>query len=203
MMLQAVAHDVKNKLSELALCLAEENPAAAALALDAAQTLTQGLMIDNQNLEPQIDAACSADLLDELSILYQPLFRGKNIKVDIVGTPVLWFYDCSLMRLALSNAVHNALKFCRSTVWLSVHEKDGFLVFEVRDDGAGFPEEFLHTDFSSVNSVASQSNHGTGLGLMLSSRIMHLHATARDGVTRTGRVELLNDGGAVVRLALP
>ncbi len=203
MMLQVVAHDVKNKLAELALLLAADNPGAAALVMDAAETLTQALMMDNRRLEPQVDAACPADLLDELATEYGQLFPNKRIGVDSGETPSLWFYDASLLRLTLSNAVHNALKFCRSTVGLRAREIDGFLVFEVRDDGDGFSDEILATDFTSENGVASRSDRGTGLGLLLSSRIVQAHATARDGIKRTGWIALHNDHGAVTRLALP
>jgi signal transduction histidine kinase len=88
-------------------------------------------------------------------------------------------------------------------VALCAREIDGFLVLEVRDDGDGIPDEILGADLASERSVASRSNRGTGLGLLLSSRIAQAHTASRAGITRTGWVALLNDQGAVTRLAVP
>ncbi len=202
-MLRAVAHDVKNKLAELALCLAETNPGAAALAIDAAGTLTHALMVESDELDPAIDAACPADLLEETALQYRQLFPGKHIDIESKETPALWFYDERLIRLTLSNAVHNALKFCRSTVRLKAAEIDGFLVFEIRDDGTGFPEPLLATGLESGNTEALRSERGTGLGLLLTRRIIQAHRVERGGAIRTGWMTLGNEQGAVIRMGLP
>jgi signal transduction histidine kinase len=188
MMLQAVAHDVKNKLAELAMRLMDSDIEAAALALDAADKLSQALLLDSpEQLTPQIDATSPIDLVEELAAVHRQLFADKLIRVGVDAAPTLWYYDVALMRLALSNAIHNALKHCRNEVALRAYQENGFLVFEVRDDGEGFPEDIRIT----------------GMGLRLSRKIARAHKLDKDGVERTGWMTLDNDGGAVVKLAAP
>jgi K+-sensing histidine kinase KdpD len=208
MMLQAVAHDVKNKLAELALRLMELDIEAAALALDAADQLSQALLLDSpEELVAHVDSASPADLIEELAAVNVQLFPTKTIAVDTAGAPTLWFYDVSLMRLALANVVHNALKHCRSTVTLGVRQAGGALVFEVRDDGAGFDDSTLHTNWNKLTDTGIHARHtlgyNTGLGLVLAHKIVHAHVLDKDGERRCGALVLSNHEGGVVQLAVP
>jgi K+-sensing histidine kinase KdpD len=195
-MLQAVVHDVKNKLAELALRIQSVDPQAAALAHAAADQLAQALLLDNPaQLTPQIDAASPIELLTELAAEYGPLFPDKSLSIAADEAPTLWYYDVHLMRLALGNVVHNALKHCAHRVLLTAHEKDKCLVFEVRDDGAGL-------SFEEVEQPRSHHPLSTGLGIKLARQIAEAHVL--DTVSlRHGSLSMHNDGGAVVRISLP
>jgi two-component system sensor histidine kinase RstB len=204
MMLQAVVHDVKNKLAELALRLADSNPEAAALALASADKLTQALLIDEPGrITPRIDAAYPADMLEEMAAEYGPLFPGKTLRVDLSRAPPLWYYDVRLVRLAFSNAVHNALKHCTDEVSLGVCQEADYLVFEARDDGKGFPASILERNWEDGSPGGTTARRGTGLGLLVTRRIVQAHVLERSGAKRSGWMALANEGGAVARLALP
>ena len=208
MMLQAVAHDVKNKLAELALRLMDRDIEAAALALDSADKLSQALLLDNpEQLVTHIDATAPADLAEELVAVHGQLFPSKRVTIDVQHAPTLWYYDVSLMRLAVSNILHNALKHCVSGVSLSIREEQASLVFEVRDDGPGFPDELLVSAWTDVTATDVQRQHNigynTGLGLLLAHKIAMAHTLDKDGVVRAGSVTLFNDNGAVARITLP
>jgi signal transduction histidine kinase len=207
MMLQAVAHDVKNKLAELAMRLMETDIEAAALALDAADQISQALLLDDPNqLTTQIDSAAPADLVEELAAVYAQLFPEKIVEISVTRAPLIWYYDVALMRLALSNAVHNAFKHCDRIVNLSVYENEGMLIFEVRNDGAEFPAKLLQRNW---NDAGKHSNgkpnigYGTGMGLLLIHKITQAHVLEKDGRRRCGLLALSNEGGAVARLILP
>jgi K+-sensing histidine kinase KdpD len=209
-MLQAVAHDVKNKLAELALRLFNTDAEAAALALDSADKLSQALLLDSPDqLVAHIDSAAPSDLVDELAAVNRQLFPSKRIAVDISAAPVLWYYDVTLMRLALSNAVHNALKNCNEGIVMRAYADTNSLVFEIRDDGTGFDEALLRTDWNAHEhphvspSQTGQHIYRTGLGLLLAHKILVAHALEKDGGRRTGAMNLSNDNGAVVRLSVP
>lgn len=188
----AVIHDVKNRLAELAMRLTERDPQGAALALAASAKLAQLLVSEGGPLVARIDAAAPADLLDELAAEYRDLYPDKVIQADTAACPMLWFYDVGLLRLALANAVHNALRHCRSRVQLRGYEQDGELILAVADDGEGFPASVL------AGETGSQVG-STGLGLAISRRIAGAHRLK----AQSGRVELLNDNGACFRLILP
>jgi K+-sensing histidine kinase KdpD len=208
MMLQAVAHDVKNKLAELALRLFDTDIEAAALALDSADKLSQALLLDSpEQLVTHIDAAAPADLVEEVAAVNTQLFRGKTITIDTTATPVLWYYDVSLMRLAIANVVHNALKHCSQGIVLRAYQDNDCLVFEIRDDGEGFNNSTLNKDWSALTNTSASAQHSgiynTGLGLLLAHRIVAAHTLEKDGTKRSGVLTLSNEAGAVVRISVP
>lgn len=197
----AVIHDVKNQLTELALRLERKGDALPemGIALDASHQLTQLLLAYRQQsgqLRANIDSASPGDLLQELANEYQVLFPNLRIKVDTQTAPPFAFYDEALVRLALANALHNACRFANNSVTLSAYHDDKFMVFEVNDNGAGFPDAMLG---AAPATPSATSSHGTGLGLFLAGKIAELHEI--EG--RYGSVILDNKDGANFRLKLP
>lgn len=209
MMLQAVAHDVKNKLSELAMRLMECDIEAAGLALDAAQQLSHALLLDDPDqLVPQIEARCPVELAEEMTAVYSQLFPDKEVTADVSQCPELWFYDLELMRLAISNAVHNACKHGAQQTTIRIYVADDNLVVEIKNDGHEFPATLLSVDWQSFTGNESvhqdhQQSIKTGIGLLLSHKILHAHINDKDGTIRRGKLILSNDHGAVTRLILP
>ncbi|MCK9201017.1 MAG: ATP-binding protein [Gallionella sp.] len=197
----AVIHDVKNQLAELALRLGERADAQQEMliAMNAARRLSEMLLVIRQksellNVNP--DSVDTADFLMILAAEYRELFPALVIDIETEHTPAFAFFDDALVRLALSNALHNACRSARTRVRLAAREQDKMLVLEVADDGPGFPDSMLE---NKANTPASASNRGTGLGLYLARKIAELHKL--EG--RCGRIELSNDGGAVFRMFLP
>lgn len=197
----AVVHDVKNQLAELALRLGERGDAQQemVIAMNAARRLSEMLLVHRQAsdlLEVNVDSVNPADLLAIVAAEYRELFSGLSIEVDVDRAPGFAFFDDALVRMALANAVHNACRFARSKVKLAVYKRDEMLVFEVSDDGPGFPESVLEKSGATPSTV---SGDGTGLGLYLARKIAELHHL--EG--RHGHIELSNVEGSVFRLVLP
>lgn len=209
MMLQAVAHDVKNKLSELALRLMECDIEAAGLALDAAQQLSHALLLDDpEKIIPQIEARCPIELAEEMAAVYAQLFPDKQVIADVSQCPETWYYDVELMRLALSNAMHNACKHGQDNIKISILVEQDYLVFEIRNDGHQFPTALLSTDWGLLapQESAPRDQHSlvkTGMGLLLSHKIVNAHTNDSNGQSRRGQLILRNDNGAVTRLNIP
>lgn len=198
----AVIHDIKNQLAELALRLERRGDSAGetGIALSAARRLTQLLLAqrwESGSLDGSIDSHCPIDLLEELAAEYRVLFPQLDITVEAGRCPSYWFYEDALMRLALSNAMHNACRSAAGKVGLQAAEEEGWLVLSVSDDGPGFPPAILASQASPEPMPVSRS--GTGLGLFLAEEIAGLHRNQ----DRVGRVELANDGGATFRIRIP
>ena len=197
----AVIHDVKNQLAELALRLGERADAQQEMiiAMTAARRLSEMLLVIRQEAEllsVNPDSVDTGDFLAILAAEYRELFPTLELDIDTGHAPAFAFFDDALVRLALSNAVHNACRSARSRVRLAAREQDKMLVLEVADDGPGFPDATLENE---GDAPASASSRGTGLGLYLARKIAELHKL--EG--RNGRIELSNDGGAVFRMFLP
>jgi signal transduction histidine kinase len=209
MILQAVAHDIKNKLAELAMRLMESDIEAAALALDAADQLSHALLLDSPDqLITHIDAASPVDLLEELAAVYGQLFPDKTAVVKVEQAPTLWYYDIALVRLALSNAVHNAFRHAHHRVTLEARAEHNALRFSVINDGSEFSDSVVAKDWASE--IDKQdfkgkevSGHSTGLGLALVHKIAQAHWLEKNGVELRGYMRLSNDDGARVDVVLP
>jgi two-component system sensor histidine kinase/response regulator len=107
------------------------------------------------------------------------------------------FTDGELVVEILKNLLENSAKYAgsESMVRITFHREGNWDVLTVRDSGPGFPAALLNTLFQpfSTGNIMHHSE-GMGLGLALVDVIM---------LTVGGRVEAVNDGGAVVRLRFP
>lgn len=191
-------HDVKNRLARLAGQAERKGDRDTVRdALEAARLLT-GLLVfyksETGGLHLNIEAQAPADLIDELAAEAGAV---STIRIDRQYTtaPPLAFYDPTLVRMVLANALHNAQRHARDRICLGVREEAGFCTFTVHDDGPGFPDSIL----AGQGASAPVSREGTGLGLRLAGRIaqLHEHAGCR------GSLLLANDDGAVFTLRLP
>jgi len=200
-LIPAVVHDVKNRLAELALRLERQGNAGAetSLVLEACTRLTELLLAlrsQSGQLQANVDSASPSDMIRELVAEYRAMFAGIDITEDGTNAPLFAFYDVSLVRLALANAMHNACRHARSAVRVSAYSDAGFLVFEIRDDGTGFPDNILQ---HALDVPLPVSQTGTGLGLWLAREIAAQHQLQ----DRHGDVQLQNAGGACFRMRLP
>ena len=191
-------HDVKNSLAQLAgQAEARGDLTTLQIALNASEALTRLLVFyksESNILRLAIDAHVPGDLIGEL-VAEQKKFSAASLIVNDDHAPPLWHFDKTLVRMLLANAIHNALRFTQTLVTISAREMDGFLEFEVRDDGAGYPESVLADEDAS----AAITPDGTGLGLRLAKRVAQMH---ENGGQR-GEIRLFNDHGAVFVLRLP
>jgi len=191
-------HDVKNRLALMA-ARAENRGDNETLrdALAAAGELTRLLTCykaETGLLRPDIDAFSPADLVKELVTETRPLSQ-----LDILGdsqlAPQSWFYDESLIRMVLANALHNALRFARQRILVTARESGDWLELCVADDGPGYPPEML----ANPARPAPMSEEGVGIGLYLARHVAALH----ENHGFRGEVSLDNAPGAVFCLKLP
>jgi signal transduction histidine kinase len=120
------------------------------------------------------------------------------IEVDAPGAVVVHGSRMQLRR-AVANLLDNAGHHARTTVRLSVHERDGRVRVLVDDDGPGVPEaerERVFQRFVRLDEHRARGAGGAGLGLSLVRRIAERHHG-------TARVDTAPLGGARVVLDLP
>lgn len=191
-------HDVKNRLAILANRAEARNDVDTLhQALESAATLTRLLTFYKKErglLSLDVDARVPSDLLEDLAL---EISKQTDIPIKVIASnaPSLWFYDENLVRMVLLSALYNALRYAKNQIVLSAEELDGFLVFSVRDDGAGYPESMLLAQASPIPVNAD----GTGLGLHLARHVAALHSNGG----QSGFVRLNNQDGARFSLHLP
>jgi len=115
--------------------------------------------------------------------------------------PVLWQIEPGLrgwasemqMRIVLTNLLGNAAKFTRRTLdpvvaLCSVLGGDGQLVYQVRDNGAGFDATRASRLFQPFHRLHDQNDfEGTGIGLTIVQRIIQRHGGAIRAIGDLGR----------------
>ena len=121
---------------------------------------------------------------------------GRALEVDAPnGLELLG--DRLRLEQALGNLVDNALRHGNGTVRVEARPANGAVELHVRDEGAGFPSDFVDRAFERfARPDESRASEGAGLGLAVVEAIARAHggsAGARNDP----------DGGADVWLALP
>jgi light-regulated signal transduction histidine kinase (bacteriophytochrome) len=104
---------------------------------------------------------------------------GRNIDV-VVQEGMTASADPRLIELALTNLLSNAWKFTakqeKARIEFGSMEKDGKIVYYVRDNGAGFDMTYADKMFWPFHRLhADKEFEGTGIGLTIVERIIHRH----------------------------
>ena len=121
-----------------------------------------------------------SDVLKEVETLTSSLAHKKNITLKMPNIISLNLYiDTTLFKQVLINLLTNAIKFTHNDgeVSLSIeYNSDNHrYIFEVKDNGIGISKESiknLFQAFSQVENSYQKEHKGTGLGLMISKKIV-------------------------------
>lgn len=106
-------------------------------------------------------------------------YPDRRIEVDI-KKGVIANVDRGLIEVVLSNLLGNAWKFTTQTEGARIEfgtiGQDGNIVYYVRDNGAGFAQEYAGKMFWPFHRLHSEEAfEGTGIGLAIVERIIHSH----------------------------
>jgi len=124
---------------------------------------------------------------DEHQIIYHP-------KEDLP----LFLFDAALVEQILHNIVHNAIQYTPkgSLIEIKVFDTSEACVFEISDNGKGFPEENMEQVFEKFYRLPNSVTGGTGLGLSIAQGFAQ---------AQNGKIELRNKvgGGAQFTVTIP
>jgi signal transduction histidine kinase len=138
------------------------------------------------------------DLLEAVAARFRARAEteGRVLGVD-ADEPLVLVADRLRLEQALTNMVDNAFRHGRGRVTLAASAHDGVVELHVRDEGAGFPPEFLDRVFERFSRADdARSGDGSGLGLAIADAIARGHRGRAHAANRPG-------GGADTWLALP
>jgi signal transduction histidine kinase/PAS domain-containing protein len=135
----------------------------------------RGAEIDVEKAEP---TAIARDVYE----LYRDLAEQSGIQLTadlqegVRSAPL----DSEGIHTCLANLVSNAIDACvvsdkrRKKIRLSCREHDGVIIYEVKDNGTGMDYEVKKKIFSNFFTTKA-SGQGTGLGLLVTRRIVYEH----------------------------
>jgi K+-sensing histidine kinase KdpD len=121
-----------------------------------------------------------SDVLKEVKTLIFPLANKKNTTLSMPNIISLnLFIDKTLFKQVLINLLTNAIKFTKENGNVSLIIKYNAdlhrYIFEVKDNGIGLSKESiskLFQPFSQIDNTYQKEQKGTGLGLMISKKIV-------------------------------
>ena len=135
-------------------------------------------------------------LLQEAKLQNQAYADKYSVQLDLLTTSeqnrVYLYQDKFRLLQILSNLISNAIKFSpsHSVVKLSYQLKDGQLVIQVKDQGAGIAESFrskIFQKFAQADSSDSRNNQGSGLGLNISKTLVEMMQGSIDFESELGK----------------
>ena len=163
--------------------------------------------IESGKLQLEVTDFSIRDVVDQLATLFYDAMDKKDLELFFhVAPDVPYMLSGDSLRIGqvLTNLISNAVKFTHEgAVKLFVRqtgqtEQGVTLQFEVQDTGIGMDREQLErlfTPFTQADSSTTRKYGGTGLGLVISSRIVAAMGGALE-------VESVPDEGSVFRFEL-
>ncbi|RYM05096.1 two-component sensor histidine kinase [Sporolactobacillus sp. THM7-7] len=111
---------------------------------------------------------------------FEPMWRGKKIRMDIELAPVTVSADYDLMNQVWTNLIHNSIKFTSEagTITVSLKQAQNRVVFSIADSGIGIREEdriHLFERFYKADRSRNREAGGNGLGLSIVKKILDMH----------------------------
>jgi two-component system OmpR family sensor kinase len=140
-------------------------------------------------------------LTTELQLMARERPSGEAFDASVVAAGVeadrLAALLGDLLVRALGNLVSNAVRHGGESVGITAMPRAGLVELHVRDDGDGFPPEFLPYAFDRfARPNPGQADSGTGLGLAIAQAVARCHGGGANAANRT-------EGGADVWLVVP
>jgi PAS domain S-box-containing protein len=159
----------------------------ASIALESTERLTRLIndILDLERIESgtrpmELTAIDAVDLLHASATEMEGFAHDSGVRLEIGDAPGRVLADRDRIVQTLTNLLGNAIKFSDEggVVHLEAAEHLSEVVFTVRDQGRGIPEDKLETifeRFEQVDSSDARQKGGTGLGLAISRGIVERH----------------------------
>ncbi len=157
--------------------------------------LVQDLLSYSKEREPEFKPCLPNDIVNDVCELMQDVAKENNVAIkknfsNSIGEVVM---DPRTIYRCLLNLVSNAIDACRyddsvnKTHWVTVSttlESDNFIRFDVSDNGSGMTDEVKEKIFASF--FSTKGSQGTGLGLLVSSKLIEEHGGTIDVTSQLG-----------------
>ncbi len=152
-------------------------------------TLTR---MDNRSDRMQIETVDMSAMTDEtIRLLAQNADQRRQQLTGNVTPGLTMEGDRSKLNQILYNLTENAIKYTPDGghILVSLSEADGNLIWKVKDDGVGIPEEdqaHIFERFYRVDKARSRETGGTGLGLSIVRQLVNMHGGTITVKSRAG-----------------
>jgi signal transduction histidine kinase len=142
-----------------------------------------------------------AQLVTEVRDTLHVLAEEKNQRIEIKADHLTGRADRELLRLALLNLVHNAIRYsgAGTVICLQIESQGKTVLLQVTDEGPGIAlehQEKIFERFYRVDRARSRADGGAGLGLSIARWAIERQGGHLELETELGR-------GSVFRIVMP
>lgn len=141
--------------------------------------------LDGENVAIIKTLTALDELVDSVLVKFHKRYGKQEVHLDIPDELVMIPMDAILVEQVMINLLENAVQHAQGMdkIWLKVFVIGDYVIFEIKDNGCGFPEDKVKHIFSE------------GIGLSVCATIIKAHG---------GNIVAENDkaGGAIVRFTL-
>ncbi|MCX7102492.1 MAG: HAMP domain-containing sensor histidine kinase, partial [Methylobacter sp.] len=131
--------------------------------------------IDLSQFSPTIDEHRAGEILEDIAAQQSTLLSLGNVQlITQCDNELLCYCDNTLISSALCTLVNNAQRYCLTKVLLSATQEGDYVVFCIEDDGYGYPENLISSDYKQLPQM-DLSTGNTGLGLFFTDTIAKFH----------------------------
>lgn len=143
--------------------------------------LSKNLLSFSKGTTPRVKRVNPAEIAREVVELYQAAARreGIELRAELETGLASAAMDPEGIHTCLANLLANAVDACkmsekpRGEITLRCREKGGSIIYEVEDTGCGIDYEVKHKVFT--NFFTTKGEKGTGLGLLMTRKIVQEH----------------------------
>ncbi len=172
--------------------------------------LVEKVLKENTNLETDVGIKLERREIDLWPLVealvhdLHPVAGAGTQLVNEVPDDLSTFADASLLRRIFQNLIANAIKYTPHgavRIGASAMSDNGHVECWVSDNGAGIPEDRLHSVFEKLETDPSSEEGGLGLGLAIVKTFVEAHGGAvgvesREGLGSTFRFTLPGRSGS-------
>lgn len=138
--------------------------------------------VENDSMQLSVEETPLHEFIESITENFVLPAREKDIHFEVIlpaDTPIVWI-DRKKTALILDNLLSNALKYTNEhgRIQLKTVVENNFLRIEVADDGIGIPlksQKHLFERFYRAENVSNSKETGSGIGLMLTKKLVVLH----------------------------
>jgi two-component system nitrogen regulation sensor histidine kinase NtrY len=208
---QKIAHEVKNPLTPIAISIDDLKRSYHEKLPDFDRTLDETTSVIKTEINrltklldqfvnfarmapPVVSNIKPKDLIDDIKILYKNEVETKRLQIVNTCGQKIFRLDHERIKQLLINLIKNGFESSDNTeVMIEFSDTDEGVGILIEDNGPGFPEDILKSDFGPYISTKQE---GSGLGLIICRRIVF---------DSGGTIELYNrkEGGAGLIINLP
>lgn len=138
--------------------------------------------IDITHLTLQVAEYDLKSYLQEKVFSFQSLCESKQIRMElsVPEAPVSLWMDKDKADKIFDNLLSNAVKYTPigGDISITVEQSDKRITIEVRDSGIGIPrkaQRYIFSNFYRAENAINSKETGSGIGLLLTRRLMKLH----------------------------